>query len=993
MRPNGPTYWLLNGRQNWRSAHACQVSAGAASGLRLRASADGPLSFSAPAGCLGGLALPRGIARDPSGTLYLLDEDLATGGARIKRFEQDSASFQPLPTLGEFGEGPRELCRPRNIACAGSNLYVVDWGNRRVQVFDLHTLALRHIWEPALTFQLGDILDPRRLAVRLLYEERAISAYLRSQLSSSLIAQLTFHATAQTLPLWLQTALVDELNRLLLGESLYQKEHFADVSLSTGTLDLAGQKPSGKMKVYLNALLLEEAYPDVIRQERWEPYDVATHVDRAYILDRRRGRVYTHVVGSDYLAILIEGVGKADRWQRIAVDRQGRIYLLRRDEEVEPRGSVPGTESLAGCDVFDMEGHYLEFVDEPDEVRDRFEPVEVVMDAQGRFCLAARWIGPLDLRRKDIQNPAHLLARLRHAQDEVSKYVRQHLSKTSRGLLEKYNGTEPPGEELLRSIVADLNRLIRRQESIYHPVRFAGVALAPATRELQRLSPRGDTLVLLNRWLLEGAYPGVLARTGGGRLIGKQAGLPSPTPLEPLRLYAEMPYNSLLFDKMGNPLTSLPAADEPGPSRPPYQRHGEWCSEALDSELYQCQWHRVELMVSSLPVGTQLTVETYVDERVLTAEEVAEVPCERWDAGHIIANRELPSRPADQSNPVLQPYEFLVQSRKGRYLWLRVRFAGDGYDTPVIQEIRVHYPRSSYLEYLPAVFSADEETHWFLERFLSIFQAEWDLLEHRIETIRRYFDPKAVPDDHLAELARWLAVRLEGDWTPEQNRKLVEAAPELIGRRGTPEGLRRLLQVYLQNITGITPEQQQAYPILVEGYRERERLLLSISSGATLGQDAPLWSPSVVGRLQLDVFAQEGKVRLVSTGDPERDVFHAFAHRFRVFMPAAWMRTTDDERLVRSVLETEKPAHTDYELCLVRPRIRVGWQATLGLDTIIGDFPKARLNCADEDADKVPPALPPSRLGYDTVLAAGPARPQGLHLAPGAYVGHDTVLH
>ena len=63
---------------------------------------------------------------------------------------------------------------------------------------------------------------------------------------------------------------------------------------------------------------------------------------------------------------------------------------------------------------------------------------------------------------------------------------------------------------------------------------------------------------------------------------------------------------------------------------------------------------------------------------------------------------------------------------------------------------------------------------------------------------------------------------------------------------------------------------------------------------------------------------------MVSTGDPQRDAFHEYAHRFRVFVPAAWVRSAEDERMVRRAVDAEKPAHTAYELCLVEPRFRVG---------------------------------------------------------------------
>ncbi len=88
----------------------------------------------------------------------------------------------------------------------------------------------------------------------------------------------------------------------------------------------------------------------------------------------------------------------------------------------------------------------------------------------------------------------------------------------------------------------------------------------------------------------------------------------------------------------------------------------------------------------------------------------------------------------------------VVQSREGRYLWLRLELRGDGYASPAVRSIRLHFPRRSYLEYLPAVFAADDDSRWFLERFLSVFQTEWSPWRTRsdVAAVRPGRRPRAV---------------------------------------------------------------------------------------------------------------------------------------------------------------------------------------------------------------------------------------------------------
>lgn len=334
-------------------------------------------------------------------------------------------------------------------------------------------------------------------------------------------------------------------------------------------------------------------------------------------------------------------------------------------------------------------------------------------------------------------------------------------------------------------------------------------------------------------------------------------------------------------------------------------------------------------------------------------------------------------QPPNPSTPFDGHRELLVQSHSARYLWLRIVLEGDGFASPALDAVRIHYPRESYLSYLPAVYSADDDNRWFLERFLSIFQTEWDELQQKVATSARFFDPAAVPAGApLAYLADWLAVRLEGTWSTEQNRRLVEAATPSVPRRGTIAGLLTHVRVYLENLTGLPADALAAQPVIVESFRERDHLMLSTAGVDRLGAGPPLWSPSAVGRLQLGGYATVGEAQLVSVGDPEHDLFGAYAHRFSVFVPAAWVPDLAAERMVRRALDREKPAHTQYELCLVEPRLRVGVQSTVGVDTIVGAYPATRLAAAGADPGASSSRAPSGRLGFDTLLTGRGARPQ-----------------
>jgi phage tail-like protein len=577
--------------------------------------------------------------------------------------------------------------------------------------------------------------------------------------------------------------------------------------------------------------------------EPWQPVDVATHAGAAYVLDGPSGRVYCHRSGTDTLEVVVKPVRADGPWSRLAVDREGRIYLLHRRQ--------------ARLDQVDKRGNIVRSFSDAGQVRDRFDPPPIRLDECNRFCL------PPSLARECDRRPPE----------------------------------------------------------------------SPPALEAPLAACRGSVC-------------------------------------------------GLLFDAHGERLVDLPANPIAAPL---YQDEGYWVSAALDSHVPGCQWHRVELELGSLPPGSRVQVRTFASDTEIAAEAMARRAPQLWETTPPFVGQE--PRPDPQGSPWDGRREFLVQSRPGRFLWLRVDFGSGGQTTPGLRRMRVHFPRESYLQYLPAVFSEDEESRWFLERFLAVFQTEWDDLERRIDEIPRLADPATVQDGALLEnLARWIGLPLEGTWTDDQKRRLLKAAPGIYPRRGTIDGLRDYLRVYLENITGLELGQDNGFPLFLEGYRERNHLMLDAGDGATLGAGPPLWSPDVVGRLQLGVNARADEGRLVGVNDPQRDLFHHYAHQFRVFVPAAWVPSDAAEHLVRRALDDEKPAHTRYELCLVESRFQLGLQSTLGFDTIVGDYPLARLACRPRDEAPATRRLR-SRLGYDTILACSEEPAPAARLVPGVRLG------
>ncbi|MEA2236351.1 MAG: hypothetical protein QOC81_1075 [Thermoanaerobaculia bacterium] len=396
---------------------------------------------------------------------------------------------------------------------------------------------------------------------------------------------------------------------------------------------------------------------------------------------------------------------------------------------------------------------------------------------------------------------------------------------------------------------------------------------------------------------------------------------------------------------------------------PAYETEGAFVSAPLDSGIYNCQWHRI-VVRGAIAAGTQLRVETFTSESPKTDDEIRSLSDARW------MTRQDHTRTGEGE------WDCLILSPPGRYCWIRITLTGSGEAAPRIDAVRVHFPRASSLQYLPAVYSEEPVSRDFLSRFLSLFDTIRDGISDRVRDAALYFDPEATPaepasrgaTDFLTWLGTWIGLAVESNWPVAKRRRLVRDAHRLYELRGTPEGLRLHVQLYAGR-----------EPRILEHFRLRQWMFLG---SGRLGDCSALFGSSIVRRLQLDRFSRIGEFQLVDFGDPLRDPFHAQAHRFSVMVP---LRDGADEeserRILERVIELSKPAHTKGDLQLIRPAFRIGVQSFVGVDTVVAAYP------AETVTDR-------GRLGRDTVLSASPdeANPPAIRAGTKSRIGVSTQL-
>jgi phage tail-like protein len=371
----------------------------------------------------------------------------------------------------------------------------------------------------------------------------------------------------------------------------------------------------------------------------------------------------------------------------------------------------------------------------------------------------------------------------------------------------------------------------------------------------------------------------------------------------------------LAFDAHGNPVVT--EADRKRictlEAKAVYETEGTFVSEALDSRIYRCEWHRVRVQ-RKLPAGAQVFIETFTSESLKTDEEIAGLPDSRW------TTRQYDAEVGEGE------WDCLVTAPPGRYLWLRLTLIGNGGVTPELAKLRVHFPRASSMQYLPAVFAEDVVAREFVGRFLSIFDTIRDGISHKVRDAASYFDPEAAPAEFLDWLGSWIGLALERNWPVEKRRMLIRDAHALYEKRGTPEGLRMHVRLFTDR-----------EPLVLEHFQLRRWMFLN---RGRLGDCSALFGASIVRRLQLDRYSRIGEFQLVDSGDPLRDPFLVHAHQFSVMVPLRRGADAEAERrALERIIEVSKPAHTKAELHLIEPRLRIGTQSFIGIDTVVGEYP------------------------------------------------------
>lgn len=360
---------------------------------------------------------------------------------------------------------------------------------------------------------------------------------------------------------------------------------------------------------------------------------------------------------------------------------------------------------------------------------------------------------------------------------------------------------------------------------------------------------------------------------------------------------------------------------------------------SFDSGEPGVQWHRVTLGFAAAGSASQVRLSYAAsDERV--------------------SSRDVDWQELEPANP----HDALLDDAKGRYLWVRIELVGGVYETPTLETFRAYFPQQSYLRYLPAIYREDAESRAFLERYLSLFESTFVDIEEQIEAVTRFFDPEGIPPEYLSWLEAWLALETDESWPSPARRRLLKQAPELFRKRGTPDGLLDLVDIYLDAVADPSP-----------GWLAHiERQLDSVSDR---GELSPADARTLRRRIESNSFLLE-YADLDCVEGEAREAYTRLIECPQCFFVFVRPFVTDEElETIQTLVDENRPAHAVGQVVELEPSILLGGHSYLGINSVLPerDLAVGRGNLGQDsvldERETAGQLEVRSRLGEDTRLS------------------------
>jgi tetratricopeptide (TPR) repeat protein len=181
-------------------------------------------------------------------------------------------------TLAEFlarekppGDDDAEQSRPRVIVFDQFEELFTFYPDRWTDRLEFFRQVSDLLEGSPVILRAGDIKEPASLIKDFGIGDNVLSGMLRTHFSPE-VQKFIQKYDGESNTLDVIKLLVDDLNRIIQGDYIFNEEIFAHAELREETRELIRRNPTGRETARLNRLLLEDAYPQIRRQVKGDPF-------------------------------------------------------------------------------------------------------------------------------------------------------------------------------------------------------------------------------------------------------------------------------------------------------------------------------------------------------------------------------------------------------------------------------------------------------------------------------------------------------------------------------------------------------------------------------------------------------------------------------------------------------------------------------------------------------------------------------------------------
>jgi phage tail-like protein len=391
------------------------------------------------------------------------------------------------------------------------------------------------------------------------------------------------------------------------------------------------------------------------------------------------------------------------------------------------------------------------------------------------------------------------------------------------------------------------------------------------------------------------------------------------------------------------------------------------------------QWHRLKAFLGPQPAGTHIRIHVALRRGVpapeinfAAAQPFAAAPWQALplDAPECLFKGWIPSEPEGDRLPPVAVH-------------VGIEFQSEGADSPALAQMRLDFDHRSYVSHLPQVYSKPDAavdpqidqgtidprkipSAELVLRLLSLLDGAFSDVERALADLPRQFDPAATRANLLQWLAGWLAIDFDESMDEARRRDIIANAYAVYANRGTPHGLRQALRLFAGVDARVDEPLPNAEVWVLTNSAETDAAGPEPTS-TRLGINTMLASSEPQGAVLGNAILDQSQVaRDEEFGMPLTD---DLAHRFTVRIYPGRAGNRRKREIIEKLVDLEKPAHVLAHVCTIEPAMRVGFQARLGVDSIVGHptIQQSALGFRGTDGNLVLTSAGPARLGPSTL--------------------------